>query len=433
MPTGRSVAARPGGRRHVFAGWRIVAVFAITQTLGYGCLYYAFAVLLHPIAADLHTSTAAVTGALTTAVLAWAAVAVPVGRWLDRHGGRAIMTVGSAAGALLLVAWSQVHAVWQLYLVFSGLGAAMAMALYEPATAVIVSWFRPDQRSRALLAMIVVAGFASTIFMPLTGLLNDRYGWRTTLLVLAAVYGVVAVPLHALVVRHPPGGPASPQRTARRRTLLRAAVRDGRFWCLAVAFVAHAAAMSTMTIHLVGYLISKGHPATFAATVAGLLGVLSVTGRLLLTAAGQRFRLSTVVAIVFVVQAGSAVGLLFAAGARLGAVLAVTGFGIGFGVASLASPALLADRYGTIAYASIAGTLATPVTLAKAGAPLVAATIYTTTGDYRPVLVTVGGLSLLAAVGILARAATPPPADHTAATRPSRTATGTDNTYITKP
>lgn len=400
-------------------GWRVVAVFAVTQTLGYGCLYYAFAVLLHPIAADLHTSTAAVTGALTTAVLAWAAFAVPAGRWLDRHGGRAIMTAGSAAGVLLLVAWSQVHEVWQLYLVFAGLGAAMAMALYDAATAVVVSWFGPDQRSRALLAMIVVAGFASTVFMPLTGLLNDRYGWRTTLLVLAAGYGVVAVPLHALVVRRAPV-PASRRRptAAYRRDLVRAAVRDGRFWCLAVAFVAHAAAMSTMTVHLVGYLVSRGHPATFAATVAGLLGVLSVTGRLLLTAAGRRFPLSIVVAIVFTLQAVAAVALLPAAGSQLGAVLAVTGFGIGFGVAGLAGPALLADRYGTTAYASIAGTLATPVTLAKAGAPLAAAALYTAAGNYRPVLVTVSGLCLLAAAGILTRAGTPPPTGQPVAARP---------------
>ena len=87
-----------GGPGRVFYGWWIVATFAITQTVGYGTMYYAFAVLLHPIAADLHASPAAVTGALTTAVLAWAAAAVPVGRWLDRHGGRALMTLGSAGG-----------------------------------------------------------------------------------------------------------------------------------------------------------------------------------------------------------------------------------------------------------------------------------------------------------------------------------------------
>jgi hypothetical protein len=53
----------------MFHGWWLVAAFAITQTIGYGTLYYAFAVLLHPIAADLRTSPAAVTGALTIAIL----------------------------------------------------------------------------------------------------------------------------------------------------------------------------------------------------------------------------------------------------------------------------------------------------------------------------------------------------------------------------
>ena len=56
-----SVAAGPEGP--------LIAGLAITQTVGYGVLYYAFAVLITPIADDLHTSTAAVTGALTTSVL----------------------------------------------------------------------------------------------------------------------------------------------------------------------------------------------------------------------------------------------------------------------------------------------------------------------------------------------------------------------------
>ncbi|MEV4536529.1 MFS transporter [Asanoa sp. NPDC049518] len=410
-PTRTAADQTVGGRHPAFHGWRIVGVFAITQTIGYGALYYAFAVLLHPIAADLHASPATVTGALTTAILAWAAAAVPVGRWLDRHGGRALMTAGAGAGALLLVAWSQVRTVGQLYLVFAALGVAMAMALYEPATAVIVSWFEPDRRARALLVMIVVAGFASTIFMPLTGYLEDRHGWRTTLLVLAAVYGAVAVPLHALVIRRPPREHSGQRSStaAARRPVVRAALHDPRFWFLAVAFVAHSAAMSTMTIHLVGFLTSAGHPATFAATIAGLLGVLSVTGRLLLTGGQRRAPLTALVAAIFAIQAAAAFMLPLIAASRIGAAAGVTAFGIGFGVASLAAPALLADRYGTSAYATIAGALATPVTLAKAAAPFAAASLLGVSGGYSPVLAAIGLVCLVAAIGILARARTPAP------------------------
>jgi predicted MFS family arabinose efflux permease len=323
------------------------------------------------------------------------------------------MTAGSVLGAGLLVAWSQVQAVWQLYPVFAGLGVAMAMALYEPATAVLVAWFDASRRSRAILGMIVVAGFASTIFMPLTGWLNDRHGWRTTLLILAGLYAAVAIPLHALVVRRAPQATRTSRRvtSAQRRVLLQAALADSRFWWLAAAFVAHAAAMSTMTVHLVGFLISRGHPATFAATIAGLLGVLSVTGRLLLTATGRRLRLHRVVAAVFTLQAAAAFSLPAVSTSRLGAILGVTAFGLGFGISSLATPQLLTDRYGTTAYASIAGTLAAFITLAKAGAPLTAASLLTTSGGYLTALLAIGSASLVAAGSILARAGTPRPAE----------------------
>jgi MFS family permease len=217
------------------------------------------------------------------------------------------MTSGALLGAGMRVAWAHVRTVWQLYLIFAGLGVAMAMALYEAATPVLVSWFDATRRAKAILGMIVVAGFASAIFMPLTGWLTERYGWRTTLLALAGLYAAGAVPLHWLVVRRAPTAAAHPVRrtAAHRRTLIRAAMCDRRFWWLAAAFLAHAAAMTTMTVHLVGYLISRGHPATFAATVAGLLGVLSVTGRLLLTATARRIRLHRIVAAVFALQAAA--------------------------------------------------------------------------------------------------------------------------------
>jgi MFS family permease len=399
----------------------MVAALAVSQTVGYGVLSYAFAVLLTPMQDALRTGPVAVTGALTASLLAAAVAAVPVGRWLDRHGGRALMTWGSGLATVLVVAWSQVRTVAQLYAVFVALGVVGAAVLYEAAFAVLVPWFPPRRRAGALLAVTVVAGFASSIFLPLTGALVEAYGWRAALLILAGVHGVVTVPLH-LLVRRPPrpvtSTPARPDqrpvRFARRRGPARpdrrtvsAALRDPGYRLLATVFVAQATGVAIVSVHLVAYLRDLGHPATFAATVAGLLGVLSVTGRLLTTGATRRFAAHHVAAAVFALQAGGAVTLVVAGRTTAGAVVAVLGLGLGFGVATIARPTILADRYGTTGYATIAAVLSVPLTLAKAGAPLAASLIRGHTGSYTAVGVTIAAACLVAAVGLAVLPARP--------------------------
>ena len=190
--------------------WWIVAALAITTTAGYGVLAYAFAVFLVPMQVELGASRTALTAAPAISLLTAALVAVPAGRWLDRRGGRALMVLGSVLATGCLLAWSRVENVGQLYAVSVGLGVASSGVLYEAAFAVVVSWFRGRRRADAMLAVTIVGGLASTIFLPLTGFLVQSYGWRQALVVLAAIYGAVTIPLH-LMVRRPPPPPAPPR------------------------------------------------------------------------------------------------------------------------------------------------------------------------------------------------------------------------------
>ncbi len=381
---------------------RAVVVLGVTQTVGYGALFYAYAVLLTPMAATLHAGTATVTGALTCSVLAGAVAAVPVGRWLDRHGGRGLMTLGSVAASALLAAGSQVHSVTQLYLVWAGIGISSAAVLYEAAFAVIIAT-RPRQQAGALLAVTIVAGFASTIFYPLTGYLTDRYGWRTALLALAVLHAVLTVPGHAALPPHAPVTPDARATPGHRQRVIAAALRDPGYWMLALAFLASGAATNTVAVHLIGYLTELGHSATFAATVAGGIGVLSVAGRIATTATGRRLTPTTATAAVFAVQAVAIAALPLLGRTAPGAIGCVLGFGFGFGVATIARPAILADRYDTAVYATLAGILAVPLTVAKAVAPLAAAHLHDRTSG-ATVCVAVAVLCAVAAVSLPASA-----------------------------
>jgi MFS family permease len=334
-------------------------------------------------------------------VLTGAALAIPVGRFLDRHGGRLLMTAGSAAGVLLLIAWSQVTTGWQLYLVQIGIGLAAATSLYEAAFAVVIGLTSAERRSGALLAITVVAGLSSTVFLPLTGWLVATHGWRTTLLVLAMIQ-TSTVPLHALAVRRPAPSTRHRHVAAPGGAALRAALADRGFWLLTIGFTVHTAAISALTVHLVAALVSWGHRPAFAAGVAGLLGVLSVAGRLLTTGLQRRYRTTAVTAAIFAVQ-GLAALLLPVAGATVGgAIGAVILFGLGFGVATIAKPVLLTQRYGTHRYATLAGILVVPMTLAKATAPLATAAAQTATGTYTIVMVAVGSGCAVAATAVAA-------------------------------
>ncbi len=366
-------AATPVGGGRSRSGL-LVGGLAVTQTVGYGVLFYAFSALLTPITVDLGVSTASVTGALTTAIVVAAGAAVPIGRWLDRHGGRALLTAGSLLGVVAVVAWSQVEHLWQLYAVFVLIGLAGAATLYEAAFPVVIATIAPGYRDRALLAVTIVAGFASTIFFPLTGLLLDRLGWRSTLMVLAAVLAIITVPVHAGLV------PSRTQfhhqqRDNRGPATVREALRDNRFWLLTVAFVAQAAAVSAVGVLLISYLKVTGHPTTIAASLAGMLGVLSVTGRLVTTGLARRVGMSTVTAIVFAIQAVGVLALPHLGRTLCGAAACVIAFGLGFGVATIARPAIVADRYGTARYATIAAGMSVPITLAKAFGPLAGAAL----------------------------------------------------------
>ncbi|GAA4923695.1 MFS family permease [Nonomuraea thailandensis] len=382
---------------------RVVAALAVTQTIGYGVLYYAFSVFLVPMAHDLHATNAQVAAALTVSVLITAVCAPLAGRWLDAHGGRALMTLGSLLGTGAVLAWSQVTALWQLYLVFAAIGIACSMVLYEAAFAVIIAWYGADARGRArgILALTIVAGFASSIFIPLTGLLVDAYGWRQALVVLGLVYGLAAIPLHALVIRRRPAHARTPEAAGERADLVRAAVRRRPFWLLVIAFTASGGAIAVIAVVLVTYLIHLGHSPVLAATLAGLLGVLSVTGRLVTTGLQTRLPAALIAAAIYALQGVAALLLPVLGASVAGAICCVLLFGLGFGIGSITLPHLLVQRYGTAAYATLSGRIALFSVADKALAPLGAVALAQAVG-YTWVMSAVAAVCVTAALSLVA-------------------------------
>src|SRR5439155_6133231 len=112
-------------RGRLYYGWVLVATLGVTQTITWGIVYYSFSVFLPAMEADLGWSRGAMTGAFSLATLLSGICAAPVGRWLDAHGPRLLMTAGSIAAALLVLAWSRVASLGQFYVVWILIGIAI--------------------------------------------------------------------------------------------------------------------------------------------------------------------------------------------------------------------------------------------------------------------------------------------------------------------
>jgi predicted MFS family arabinose efflux permease len=191
--------------------------------------------------------------------------------------------------------------------VFVLIGLASAMSLYEAAFSVLIATTEPARRDSALLTVTIVAGFASSIFFPLTGWLTAEVGWRPAVLILAALLAATAIPGHLATI--PNVHPHRESSTTTTGARLNEALRDNGFWLLNLAFVLHTAAVSAVGVLLVTFLHDAGHTTTTAATVAGLLGVLSVTGRIVTTTLARRIGMPVITAAVFAVQAIGAAAL----------------------------------------------------------------------------------------------------------------------------
>lgn len=402
-------ASAAGGRW--FYGWTLVVALGVTETVSYGILQYAFPVFIAPMGAELGWSVAAVTGAFSLATLVSAAAAVPAGRWVDRHGPRGLMTAGSILAALLLFGWSRVRTMEGFYALSAGLGVAMAAVLYEPAFAVVASWFH-RLRGRALTLLTFIAGFASVIFVPLATRLVEVHGWRQALAWLAVLLAVTTIPPHALLLRrrpedlglHPDGAPSAvfdaAEGAPEPSVPARAAVRSRSFAWLAAAFALSALTGTAVAVHLIPLLLERGHSPAFAGAALGMVGLMALPGRLVFTPLGSRWPRAAVTAAIFALQ-GLGIAALMAGRGTAGVWAFVVLFGAGFGAITPARAALVAELYGRGSFGTVSGTLALLLALARAAAPVGASLLYLAGGGYPLVLAVLAALSLLAAACVL--------------------------------
>jgi MFS family permease len=346
----------------------VVPVLGIAQIISWGSLFYPIAVLAADIRRDLHISEIAVFGSFTVGLFVSGLAAPAAGRFVDTRGGRFTLTGGSALGAVALAVLAMAQGTAWLVAGFALAGLAMAGCLYDPAFATLHGISGTAYR-KAVTALTLFGGFASTVFWPLSQFLLDGYGWRTAFGVYSALNLFVCVPLHLWIL--PPGPGKVPHEPAHSDGgAVPRPAKPAVFVWLATALAMAAFLSSALSAHVIGLLTSSGLTARDAVLVSSLIGPMQVAGRVAEFAFAQHLRPLTVGTLAFGLFAAALLVLTQVHGLWIAALAFAGMYGWSNGVMTIVRGTVPGELFGHRQFGALLGRLARPQFVAKAIAPL---------------------------------------------------------------
>jgi MFS family permease len=290
-----------------------------------------------------------------------------MGRLIDRHGGRFVLSMGSALGALASATLALAPNAAVMVVGWLIAGAAMSACLYDPAFATLSQHAGPRYR-RAVTALTLFGGFASTVFWPLSHLLLEAWGWRITWGLYAGLHLFVCLPIHQLMVpRHSQITRAEPAKKA--DPDVSPAMGDARLPWLTASFAIATFIFGVIAVHLINLLTTAGLTAAQAVSISMLVGPMQVAGRIIEMSLASRVKAVTVGVVAFALMLLALVALISVEGFGIAAVVFVIAYGCGNGVLTIVKGTAPVEIFGAKGLGGLLGHLSRYGLYAKAIAP----------------------------------------------------------------
>jgi OFA family oxalate/formate antiporter-like MFS transporter len=326
-----------------------------------------------------------------------------IGSLADRYGVRKVALVTLAAFGLCFAGLAFTPASLAVfYLLWFLMGALGGGSTPVTWTRAINAWFQ-ENRGLALAITLMGTGITAMFLPKLSTWLIENFGWRKAILGIAALPLLVALPVAWKFFREPTAAETSPAATAINLTGLdlRDALRNYRFWVIALAIFSVSFGVGGSISNFVPLLIDRGFDASRAATIAGVIGASVIIGRIL---AGYLIDRYWAPAVTFPMLALPAVACLLLAQPTVSLGSAVLSAAL-IGLASGAEADLLAyltSRYfGLAHYGKLYGLQYSVFGLASGLSPFIFGRIFDRTHSYQLALYTAAVLFLLGAAVLL--------------------------------
>lgn len=351
---------------------------AAGQVLAWAGLFYSFAALLLTWERSQGWQKTELALGFSVAVLVSAVTAPLVGGMIDAGHGRRVLCLGPIMGSGALVLLASVQTEVEFGLVWLIIGLAQAACLYEACFA-LVTLRLGAAANVGILRIALIAGLASPLAFLLAATIGEELGWRTAVLVLAALVAVGAAPLNWIGVTLLERGTKPPRKLRASDARHRSAVhvmRSAPFLLVAMAFTMASLNHGILLTHIVPLVVDRGVSDTMAFVAASLVGPMQVIGRLAILPVAGRVS-SRVLACLAFLGLGLASLALLASRQVTVLVFVFAGLqGAAYGLTSILRPSVTAETMGRAEFGTISGWLALPCLVGFAVAPTVSSRLW---------------------------------------------------------
>jgi len=373
-------------------GWLVVALGVVVLLLVWGVIF-TFTVYSEALSTAFGLSALRTSTVFSITTAAFYVAGGVAGVLAARVPLRPVV---AAAGATIAAAVGLL----QITTSYPGVVAAFGLLGTAGGTTFVVvislvpQWF-DEYEGRAMGITFTGNGLGILVLPPVWVWLLERTGIRGAFAVIGGVTAL-AVLVAATIYRRP-SGRRSRGAPAVDTDWIRANVLDTRFLAAVTGFSLLWIWYFTLSADLVGILTANGIPRAVAATAFGIVGGVSVAGRLASGEFADRIGMRVTLTAGTVVAAASLAALPWI-GSTLPMYALLVAFGAGLGaVAPLFSPIII-TRFGPENATAIVGAFTVGQAVTSFSAPVALSLLRSASGGYTVPLLLLGGLTLLGGV-----------------------------------
>ena len=384
--------------RNARTEWSRYYMLPIAAALGYATSVihiYGLGPYIEPISQSFGWSRTQTTSGLTIATLVAAVCSIPIGLLVDKWGPRlfgiigVLLTVGAFA---LLGTASGDKGQWYAY--WGVLAVATLPVQATVWTSAVASRFEVS-RGLALAVTLCGASLAAAIFPVMGTWLIGQYGWQKALPLQAIIWIALVYPLILIFFRGAKDKQAKAELAAEavaeahpelEGVSLAEGLRSPIYHRLLLASLLFTFTIIALVVHFVPILTDRGADPLKAASIASLVGIFSIVGRLATGLLLDRFRGSLVGAVVFLLPAIGCTILLLAGDAMWGQAIAAALVGLTLGAEIDVIVYLTTQHFGLKTFGGLYGGLLAALSVGTATGPLGASVVFDHYGNYAPFL-----------------------------------------------